>query len=165
MDEERVSEEGFGHYLARERKLRNIRLEEIAAKTRISLRVLQALESDDWEELPPRVYLRGFIKAYARYLGLDENEALLRYEDYLRGLDFLPALTKRRRPSRAPILLVSIIAALALALGYLLWWRPMQQGGSLGASESRSDLVGADSPPLGEGIQPGLEPPPPPPEP
>ncbi len=153
MDEERVSDEGFGHYLARERRLRNIRLEEIAAKTRISLRVLQALESDEWEELPPRVYLRGFIKAYARHVGLDENEALLRYEDYLQGLDFFPALTKRKGPSRGPIWLVSILVALVLALGYLLWWRPMQQGGSPGASAPASQVPDTDPSAVGEGLQ------------
>lgn len=161
MDEERVSDEGFGHYLARERKLRNIRLEEIAAKTRISLHVLRALESDEWEELPPRVYLRGFIKSYARHVGLDENEALLRYEDFLQGLDFFPALTKRQRSSRGLVWLVSIVVVLALALGYLLWWRPMHQGAGPGTSPHFSDLPQEDPSVLREGLKPVPMPPPP----
>ncbi len=161
MDDGRVSDEGFGHYLARERELRNIRLEEIAAKTRISLHVLRALESDEWEKLPPRVYLRGFIRAYARHVGLDENEALLRYEDYLQGLDFFPALTKKQRAARGPLWLVSILLVLALVLGYLLWWRPLHQGGGTGASPPPSQLPESQPPVMRQGL-PSLPMPPPP---
>jgi cytoskeletal protein RodZ len=80
MGEHKRATETFGEYLTRERGLRNIRLEEIAQRTRVSLRVLQALEADDQEALPADVYIRGFLKAYARHVGLDENEIVLRYD-------------------------------------------------------------------------------------
>ena len=77
MDDDQGSVESFSEYLSRERRLRNIHLEEIAEKTRVSVKMLQALESDTYALLPPRVYVIGFLQAYARHVGLDENEVVL----------------------------------------------------------------------------------------
>jgi|YNPBryantNP2012_1023418.scaffolds.fasta_scaffold25397_1 cytoskeleton protein RodZ len=143
MEDQRICDEGFGPYLARERTLRNIRLEEIAAKTRISLQVLRALESEDWDALPARVYVRGFIRAYARHVGLDENEVLLRYEDYMQSLDLLPALTRKKdRPFRhLRVCLALTILVLLFIMGYLAWWRPMQRSGISGEPAPSTDLL------------------------
>ena len=74
----------IGAYLRRERELRGISLEEVAGATKISIRLLEALESDDHSALPPPVFVKGFIRAYAQHIGLDPEDAVLRYEDYLR---------------------------------------------------------------------------------
>ncbi len=71
---------GVGEYLKRQRELRNYTLEEIAEQTKISLRALRALEAEDWEILPAEIYIRGFIRCYCETIGLDPNEALLRFE-------------------------------------------------------------------------------------
>jgi cytoskeletal protein RodZ len=74
----------FGERLKRERELREVSPNEIVVATRISLRFLEALENEDWGKLPGGVFNRGFVRAIARYLGLDEEHLLAEY-DLARG--------------------------------------------------------------------------------
>jgi cytoskeleton protein RodZ len=69
----------FGGELRRERLIREVSLEEISAATKISIRLLSALESSDVSRLPAPVYSRGFIRAYSRHLGLDPDEMVNAY--------------------------------------------------------------------------------------
>ena len=50
-----------------------IPLEEIAENTKVQIGMLRAIEEDNLELFPPAVYLKGFLKSYARYLQIDEN--------------------------------------------------------------------------------------------
>jgi cytoskeletal protein RodZ len=68
--------------LAREQ--RGIGLRDISDQTRISVRYLEAIESNDFDRLPGGVFTRSFIKAYARCVGYDEREAIEGYMRYLR---------------------------------------------------------------------------------
>ena len=70
----------FGERLKRERELREVTLEEITQATRIGSRFLQALENEDWENLPGGVFNRGFVRSIAHYLGLDEEAFLAEYD-------------------------------------------------------------------------------------
>src|SRR6201984_1631547 len=70
----------FGERLKRERELREVSPNEVVVATRISLRFLAALEKEDWEKLPGGVFHRGFVRAIARYLGLDEEHLLAEYD-------------------------------------------------------------------------------------
>jgi cytoskeleton protein RodZ len=67
---------GFGEYLRREREMRGVSLEEISAATRISIRFLHAIESEELSKLPGGIFTRSFVRTYARYLGLDEERVL-----------------------------------------------------------------------------------------
>lgn len=69
----------FGEELRRERLIRDVSLEEISSATKISIRLLTALESSDISRLPAPVYSRGFIRAYSRHLGLDPDEMVNAY--------------------------------------------------------------------------------------
>jgi len=106
-----TEKESFGEYLRREREMRGIPLEEIAEATRIGKHTLEAIENDEYKKLPPRVYVRGFLKNYALYLGLDVNDVLLRYQSYGIGLEESKGNTEikaRRGPFTGPILLVLV---------------------------------------------------------
>jgi len=59
--------------------MRGVSLEEISAATRISTRFLEALENDQWDQLPGGVFNRGFIRSVARFLGLDEDNLVAEY--------------------------------------------------------------------------------------
>jgi curved DNA-binding protein CbpA len=64
--------EGFdGARLRRARLLRGLELEQIAAVTKIHQNYLRCLEEESWKDLPAAVYVRGFVSAYARCVGLD----------------------------------------------------------------------------------------------
>ncbi len=69
----------FGEELRRERLIREVSLEEISASTKISVRLLTALESSDLSRLPAPVFTRGFIRSYSRHLGLDPDEMVNAY--------------------------------------------------------------------------------------
>ena len=66
--------------LRRERELRGISLKQISEETRIGVRFLQALEDDRLDIIPGEFYRRSYLRAYARYLGLDEDRALNVYD-------------------------------------------------------------------------------------
>jgi cytoskeleton protein RodZ len=69
----------FGEELRREREIRGISLKEIADATKISKRFLEALERNDHRTLPAPVFTRGFVREYARYVGLNAEEMVNRY--------------------------------------------------------------------------------------
>ena len=103
----------FGERLRRERELREVSLNEITAGTRIGPRFLEALENEQWEKLPGGVFNRGFVRAIAHFLGLDEENLLAEY-DLARGEQKIqaPAPYENRLPS--PPVWLPILAGLAV---------------------------------------------------
>ncbi len=62
---------GVGTILREARNRRKVELSEVEEATRIRLRYLRAIESEEWDVLPGGFYTRGFIRTYASFLGLD----------------------------------------------------------------------------------------------
>src|SRR5205807_4327347 len=83
----------FGEKLKRERELRSISLDEIANSTKIGTRMLHALEEEEFCKLHGGIFNKGFVRAYAKYLGIDEEQAVV---------DFLNAEAEQERKRRAP---------------------------------------------------------------
>jgi cytoskeleton protein RodZ len=77
----------FGDHLRREREMRGVTIEEVAAATRISARFLEAIENEQWDRLPGGAFNRGFIRSVARYLGLDEESMVAEYALETKGLN------------------------------------------------------------------------------
>jgi cytoskeletal protein RodZ len=73
----------FGEKLRRQRELRGLSLEAISTTTKIGTRMLRAIEDEHFDQLPGGVFNKGFVRAYARQVGLDEDEAVT---DYLTAL-------------------------------------------------------------------------------
>jgi cytoskeleton protein RodZ len=74
----------IGEQLRLAREGRGIPLREISDQTRISMHYLEAIESNDYKRLPGGIFNRSFVKAYARYVGYDEKEAIEGYTRYMR---------------------------------------------------------------------------------
>jgi len=72
--------ESLGSYLKRERELRQISIAEVAQTTRIPVRIISQLENDELEVLPADIFIRGYLRAYARAVSLDEGEVLGRHQ-------------------------------------------------------------------------------------
>ena len=90
----------FGELLKRERELREVTLNEVTVATRIPPRFLEAFEREDWEKLPGGVFNRGFVRAIARYLGLDEENLLSEYDlAYGEKLAAMPAVVENPIPT------------------------------------------------------------------
>lgn len=66
----------FGDRMRREREMRGVTLEEISESTKISKRALRALEEEEFDLLPGGIFNKGFVRAYARFLGIDEEQAV-----------------------------------------------------------------------------------------
>ena len=128
----------FGEELRREREIRGISLKEIADATKISKRFLEAIERNDHKTLPAPVFTRGFVREYARYLGLSSDEIVNRYNFAAAGDDridqsaHLERLVQVQSPQRAKKSIpppyaridrnVLILAAIVLALGGVFYW-------------------------------------------
>lgn len=69
----------IGTTLSEARKQKKVSLKKIAQETKISARYLQALEMEVYDIFPAEVYLKGFLRTYARYLGLDGDEMVRVY--------------------------------------------------------------------------------------
>jgi cytoskeletal protein RodZ len=65
--------------LVLQREQRNISLEEISLSTKINIRFLTAIEQGHFEELPGGIISKGFVRAYARQIGMDEEQAINGY--------------------------------------------------------------------------------------
>jgi len=118
----------FGERLQREREMRGITLEEIADSTKIGTRSLRALEQEDFDKLPGGIFNKGFVRAYARYLGIDEEQAVT---------DFLAAAGETEQPlpnpspteklttygsgSRGWVVALALVLVTLAAGGYAAW--------------------------------------------
>ena len=126
----------FGEQLRLAREARGISLREISDQTRISTRYLEAIESGDLKRLPGGIFNRSFIKAYARYVGYDETEALEAYARTAREMGDSPDEVSTtpykshvytdgsgsRSPLITLLLTILILAILSLAVYAILHW-------------------------------------------
>ncbi len=69
----------LGAYLSSAREAMGLELHDAAQQTRISIHYLTALEREDFSKLPGEVFVKGFLKNYARFLNLPESEVLKKY--------------------------------------------------------------------------------------
>ena len=123
-----TSKGGFGEHLRREREMRGISLDEICSATRIGTRFLEAMENEQWNLLPGGVFNRGFVRAVAHHLGLDEESLLAEYT--LATGDQSVTSSSVARDSGMPetagrwVSLILIVVVLgALAFGAWYGWR------------------------------------------
>src|ERR1043165_3984675 len=76
---EKRTKEPVGQFLRRPREERQMSIEEIARSTRVPMDSVTRIEADQFDELPGEVFVRGFLKSYARAVGLPAEEVLARY--------------------------------------------------------------------------------------
>lgn len=69
----------LGEKLRQAREERGISISEVAEQTRISPLYIESIENDNYKPLPGGIFNKGFVKSYAKYVGIDENEALREY--------------------------------------------------------------------------------------
>lgn len=124
----------FGDRLRREREARGVSLGEISESTKISTGFLRALEQEEYERLPGGVFNRGFVRAYSKFLGMDEEGIVAdfdaAYEQYRAEHSPLPAT----EPAEAKTLLatdyikdyrvsLAVLVPLVLLITTIFLWR------------------------------------------
>lgn len=75
-----ISSDSLGAYLREEREQQNVSLQDISAATKIQIKFLQALEDDEYDQLPPSPFVVGFLRAYAQFLSLDPEAIVTTYQ-------------------------------------------------------------------------------------
>ncbi len=75
--------QSLGEFLRHERERRGITIEQLASATKIGVRLLHSLEADHYADLPAKPFIRGFVTSYARFIGLDPKETLIRFNDFI----------------------------------------------------------------------------------
>lgn len=73
----------LGEYLRQERERRGLTIEQVASATKINIRLLHALEADHYADLPAVPFIRGFVNSYVRFLGLDAQEVLTQFDQFI----------------------------------------------------------------------------------
>lgn len=124
---------GFGRFLRQAREYKGVSLREAEKTTRIPKRHLHALETEDFDQLPPLIYARGIVRNYAQYLGLDPMDSLERFEQShgQRSGEFkvVPAVKTTEVPSHwapnfAIIAFMVIMSAVIFAWMYSAYFAP-----------------------------------------
>lgn len=116
--------ESFGRYLSRQRELRGMTRAEVVRLTRLSPLTVDALEDDRFDVLPARVFVVGYLRIYASAIGMNPDEAVLRFEEWAQSNPDAasppPAHRRRRTPRAVPWRAIGIAAGI-LALAALGW--------------------------------------------
>ncbi|NUM89407.1 MAG: helix-turn-helix domain-containing protein, partial [Bdellovibrionales bacterium] len=116
----------LGNYIKGERVKRNISLEQVSYATRISMKMLRALEDDDHGSLPAPAFVRGYLQAYAKYVSVDPQDLMLRYQHHLATASNVKRsalrshylyVKERYQEKRQLLLIVSLVVALLVSAG------------------------------------------------
>jgi cytoskeletal protein RodZ len=123
-----------GATLRRARNSKQLTLEQLAERTKVGTTVLKAFENNDVDRLPARVYARGFLRAYAKEVGLDPEETVDEYfaqfedeptlalaaEEQARSPHSRDLQVEPDMPRRLPVMpLIAAVALLALAIYFI----------------------------------------------
>ncbi len=109
--------ETVGQYLKREREARRMSIEEISRATRVPMSSVERIEADQFDELPGEVFVRGFLKSYARSVGVQSDDVLARYTASRRVAWVTPLpISSPTKPARGRRFGVAIAFVLLLIL-------------------------------------------------
>jgi len=145
----------LGDSLRQQREKRGITLDQAAADTRIREKFLKALEDGDLQSLPGAVYTKGFLRNYAEYLGLDDEESVVQFQQERGGP---PADAKRRFAPMRPVggrslvftptvfVPVVVIGLIVLFVGYLYYqFTSFAVAPALDVTEPATDAIAQDA--------------------
>lgn len=131
----------FGEHLKREREMRGVSLEEISAATRISVKFLEALENEQWAQLPGGIFNRGFIRSIAKFLGMDEDGLVAEYALETAERPEIAVWTKepvKPRPNYFKIFATIVVIAVVIAGG---WYFRRAYGERISAWHARHPII------------------------
>jgi cytoskeleton protein RodZ len=121
----------LGQLLRQTREEKGVDLEKVSHETRIRVRFLEALEQENYDELPTPGHVHGFLRNYALYLGLDLEEVQALYDAENKENRLVPGIFRPKdidlAPPRRPVARASVVLGVVLGLvalvvgGWALW--------------------------------------------
>ncbi len=140
-----VAEHKVGRWLKHEREVRQLSLEELSLTTRIPLKMLQHLEEDRHDRLPGDVFARGFLKSYAKAIGLSPDEAVLRWANARKAPEAaaapITAITPPDKSRRFGIAIALVILLILFTLALSIVLRPRRRDAPVQLSSVAGELV------------------------
>jgi cytoskeleton protein RodZ len=123
-----------GEILRRARETRGLKLQEVAASLHLHPSVIEALEADDSSRLPSPIYVRGYLRSYAKLVGADAEQLIAAYDR--RGIEppqIVPAVKQPQqvKSSDRPVRVVTYLLSLCLVLLVFAWWQSKNVGHDL----------------------------------
>jgi len=118
-----------GELLARQREQLGIPLTDAARALNLRPAVVEGLEQDDYQEIPVAAYRRGYLRSYAKYLGMDDRLVLEAYQARSGGTDTerkVTPVSTARPPSRVGAWLFKLVTLLVIAgliAVTVMWWQ------------------------------------------
>ena len=134
-----------GETLRQQRLRRKVQLQEVSEELKISSRMLEAIEADEYDKLPGGVFAKSFVRQYAAVLGLDEEEVAAQFEEAVRSPELtrleelrrphavtgLPRVHERRfssgRPRSVLPSLIAVVVVMLICSGVYAWWQRSRQ--------------------------------------
>lgn len=107
-------------------------VEDVAAKLHLTQSAVQSLEADRYGELPGATFVRGYIRAYAKLVGLDQDVLAKQYtetttiSDPVRALPDLGRTVARRRGRGRFVMALLLLVVLAILVAGYFWWQDEQ---------------------------------------
>ena len=137
------TQDSIGRVLREAREAQGVTLEEAAARLRLMHRQIEAMETDDFDSLGQPVFARGFVRNYARLLGLAPETLLTRME----GAPADPAPVSRAEPPlphswlTSPWLILLMLGVLVVVVAPIaLYWWLNSEGEETSTTQARSEV-------------------------
>jgi len=158
----------FGERLRREREMRGISLDEIVATTKIGTRLLRALENEQFDLLPGGIFNKSYVRAYAKCVGIDEDEAVAAYLEAAqetppdnRVIAHQASFHSDRLPERRGFPIMPVLILLVVIAGGVGGWKAYQdhqrdrepRAAALTASDATAPASSAAAPVAGSAPQ------------
>ena len=151
---------GLGERFRAAREERGLTLSEVGEQLRIRSVYLAAIEEENWKAIGAPVYIRGFLRTYARFLALDPEEAVAEFNAAAGVAPAGPATqaasSESRQRSLAPFIWIASVVAIGL-IGFVIYLfvSPPRSGGTAGPVAAQS---AAPSPSVSSTVPPGATP-------
>lgn len=126
-----------GILLREARQAKKLKREDVAKQMHLSVQWVKNLEKDDYSQVPALIYVRGYLRAYARCVGLNPEEVISAFEDLALNDEFeriksreqtvkhqvLPVISSNRVISRKTVRWITFFTLVVLIILIGIWWQ------------------------------------------
>ena len=120
--------DSIGKFLKERREERAMSMEEVSRATRIPVSSLERIENDHFDDLPGEVFVRGFLRAYARAVATSADEVLARYTTSRRVAFAIPlpitSPIQKTRGARFGVAVAFVVLLVLFTLAISIMLRP-----------------------------------------
>ena len=128
-EEENVAQVSAGEQLKHLREQKNLSINDISARLHLDTRIIEAIESDNFEAMPAATYARGYLRSYAKILDADAEAILAAYNNEApEPPEIIPEVKHSSQTSSSdkPVKAITYLISLSLFILLVAWWYSQQ---------------------------------------